>query len=138
MAPKSTGKHRWSRQALLKYTALQVPGAILLIAALFYFQERLGISLGAIVLIVVLWVAKDVFLFPFVWRAYESRHEEDPLIGAKAVARERLNPKGYVRVRGELWRASLQDASPPVEEGETVLVTGREGLTLLVERPPTP
>jgi len=43
---------------------------------------------------------------------------------------EELNPEGLVKVEGELWRAKSKS---PVSQNTTVIVTGRKGLTLLVE-----
>lgn len=125
---------RWSKRALRKYILLQIPGTALLMAVLIYLKERLGLSWGLTVLITSLWVAKDVALFPFVWKAYDHKHEEDPLLGQRAIAQEALRPSGYVRVRGELWHARLSDPADPVEAGGEVLVTGREGLVLSVRR----
>jgi membrane-bound ClpP family serine protease len=49
---------------------------------------------------------------------------------SKGVATTDLSPYGEVRVLGEKWRARVEDG--PVERGREVLVTGREGLLLLV------
>ena len=51
------------------------------------------------------------------------------LVGLRAVAVGRLAPGGPVRVGGELWNASSESE---VEAGSEVLITGVEGLTLLV------
>ena len=40
-------------------------------------------------------------------------------------------PDGQVRLAGEIWEAHSEDGA---EQGETVVVTGRDGLKLLVER----
>ncbi len=57
---------------------------------------------------------------------------QEGLIGATAVARSDLNPKGMVWVSGELWRAVAEDGT--VAKGEKVQVVGREGLQLRVRR----
>jgi len=54
------------------------------------------------------------------------------MLGAPAVARTALDPEGQVLVQGELWRAVAEDG--PVAVGETVTVTGVDGLTLRVSR----
>lgn len=56
------------------------------------------------------------------------------MIGQKGVAKERLDPSGYIFIRGELWKAEVIEGSPPVEEGETVKVEGTRGRILLVRR----
>ena len=54
------------------------------------------------------------------------------MIGQHAVVRAALDPEGQVQLDGELWRAVAEDA--PVPAGETVRVTGVDGLTLRVSR----
>jgi membrane-bound serine protease (ClpP class) len=51
------------------------------------------------------------------------------LIGEVGVVRTRLTPRGQVFLRGELWTA---EAESEVEAGESVRVTGVDGLTLRV------
>ncbi len=83
-----------------------------------------------------LWVVKDAFLFPFVWRAYDRRQERSLqiMIGKKGLAKERLAPSGYIFIHGELWKAEIAEGSPPIEEGETVRVEGIRGRILLVRK----
>ncbi len=54
------------------------------------------------------------------------------MIGQTAVVKAPLEPDGQVQVHGELWRAVAQDG--PVAIGETVEITGVDGLTLKVAR----
>jgi membrane-bound serine protease (ClpP class) len=54
----------------------------------------------------------------------------ETLIGARAEVVSPCRPTGQVRLVGELWQARCEAGAAP---GETVRVTGREGLTLLVE-----
>ena len=53
------------------------------------------------------------------------------LIGAEATVTEPCRPDGQVRLNGELWEARCAEGA---DRDETVRVTGREGLKLLVER----
>jgi hypothetical protein len=46
---------------------------------------------------------------------------------------ERIDPRGFVRSSGELWRAEIAHGARPIEKGETVKVTARHRFTLLVE-----
>jgi membrane protein implicated in regulation of membrane protease activity len=57
------------------------------------------------------------------------------LIDRDAVVIAPCRPRGQVRVDGEIWEARC-DAGATV--GESVRVTGRDGLTLLVERAAAP
>jgi membrane-bound serine protease (ClpP class) len=53
------------------------------------------------------------------------------LLGAPGSAETALEPEGWVRVRGELWKAR---AAAPVVAGEAVVVTGLRGLELQVRK----
>ena len=57
----------------------------------------------------------------------------DALVGRLAVARSDLNPEGIVFVDGVRWRAHTDGTT--IEDGEDVVVTEVEGLTLTVEKP---
>jgi membrane-bound ClpP family serine protease len=54
------------------------------------------------------------------------------LDGEHGVATERLDRSGYVRVRGELWRAELAHGARAVEKDERVQVREMRGLTIIV------
>jgi membrane protein implicated in regulation of membrane protease activity len=133
--PAKAGRSRaWSSEVLLKYTLLQLPELAFLIIVIHYVQAWIQLPSWAIWLICLLWIAKDVILYPFVWRAYDwgGRHG-DGLIDEKGVARGDLSPLGYVEVRGELWRARLKDDRSSIQAGQHVRVLDRDGLTLTVE-----
>jgi membrane-bound serine protease (ClpP class) len=55
----------------------------------------------------------------------------ETLIGQTASVVAACRPEGQVRLAGEIWAARSQEGA---ERGETVIVIGRDGLTLLVER----
>jgi membrane protein implicated in regulation of membrane protease activity len=80
-------------------------------------------------------VAKDILIFPLVWRAYDSTAFRGPhsIIGRRGVAEEQLVATGYIRVRDELWKAEVIGTRRTIEKGETVTIRGIRGLTLLVE-----
>jgi membrane protein implicated in regulation of membrane protease activity len=50
-------------------------------------------------------------------------------IGSRGLAATPISPTGYVRVNGELWRAS---SNSNIDAGEEISVVGIEGLKLLV------
>jgi membrane-bound serine protease (ClpP class) len=52
------------------------------------------------------------------------------IIGEKAVAIDRLDPQGYVLFQGEYWVA---EAENPVEKGESVVITCKDGSRLKVK-----
>jgi membrane protein implicated in regulation of membrane protease activity len=50
-------------------------------------------------------------------------------IGSRGLAATPISPTGYVRVNGELWRAS---SNSNIDAGEEISVVGIEGMKLLV------
>jgi membrane-bound serine protease (ClpP class) len=71
-----------------------------------------------------------------VWRSQRRRPTggREGMLGKIGVARQRLDPDGTVLVRGEYWSATSDE---PVQQGESVEITGIEGLRLRV-RPTGP
>jgi len=127
-------KRRWSTQALVKYTLLQLPIIVLLTTVLLVIRQWVDLPLWLIVGIIALWAVKDIAMFPVVWRAYDQSRPGDAtfIVGMQGIAKDRLAPSGYIRIRGELWRAEVMEGGKPIERGKRVLVMGIEGLTLLV------
>jgi len=50
-------------------------------------------------------------------------------IGSRGRAATPVSPTGYVRVNGELWRAS---SDSKIDAGEEIVVVGIDGMTLLI------
>lgn len=125
----------WSGRVLAKYWALQLPATGLVIAVLLVVEDDLAWPRWLVWTIVAAWVAKDAILYPFVWRSYASQPARLPLPteGAAGVAVERIDPRGFVRSSGELWRAEIARGARPIEKGEMVKVKARRRFTLLVE-----
>jgi membrane protein implicated in regulation of membrane protease activity len=117
----------------LRYCLFQLPGALAVAGLLFLLVRWWDLAPRTAALLLLLWVAKDLALYPFVRRAYEARSGGGAaaLVGALATARERLDPEGYVRVGHELWRARVRGS--PAEQGASVRVVEVRGLTLVVE-----
>ncbi len=126
---------RIRRSPFWRYAAFQIPGWILAAVAGWWLHAALGVPRWAAVTMLVVWVIKDVALYPFLRSAYEANNylPMDRLIGDWGTAVEPLAPRGYVRIRGELW---LAEVKPPatIEAGARVQVTDAKGLTLTVHR----
>jgi membrane-bound ClpP family serine protease len=118
---------------VLKYGLFQIIGVTLLLLVLTVLRQWVNLSPLFFWGFVSLWVIKDIILFAFVWRAYESKGSKDvhSLIGAQGVVIEQLAPSGYIRVRGELWHAETMKEAVGIQEN--VRVQGNRGLTLLVQ-----
>jgi membrane protein implicated in regulation of membrane protease activity len=120
----------------LRYTLLQAPDvalAALVVWALWNWMLVPGwVALAGLAL----WIAKDVAIYPLVRRSFSLGESEwvgiRPLIGARGIATEDLSPSGWVRVKGELWRARAKEDAP-VAGGTYVRVREVRGMTLLIE-----
>jgi membrane protein implicated in regulation of membrane protease activity len=117
-----------------KYLLLQIPGWLAtatVLAVLWHWQL---LSRGLALLCFFAWVAKDLILYPFLRHAYEdgAKSGSAALVGARGVAQEDLNPSGYVRVRGELWRAVAVPADQVVTSGADVEIVQAERMTVFV------
>jgi len=126
---------RWSARVVVRYALLQVPGVALLVVLLMVVQRWVDLPVWFSWGLVGLWVAKDVIFFPFTWRAYDWDRSGDAnsMLGARGVTEEQMAPSGYIRVRGELWKAEVMGDGPRIGRGEAVRVRAIRGLTLLVQ-----
>ena len=119
-----------------RYLLVQAPSWA--VAAVFLFGVRYWLEYPAwlAALILAVYIGKDFALYPFLRKAYESApaNSAAALIGQEGVAEEDLAPRGYVRIRGELWQAEIARHSGAVRKGEPVEVRNARGLTLIVAR----
>lgn len=90
------------------------------------------LAVAASMLGVLLFVVRDLVAARKAGTAVEGTG--GTLVGQLAVATTDLTPSGTVHVAGEHWSA-VSDSGEPVEQGEEVLVTEAEGLTLKVLKP---
>jgi membrane protein implicated in regulation of membrane protease activity len=113
---------------------MNLPGVAVFIAVLLIVQRWVEFPGWLFWVLIGCWIAKEVVLFPFVWRAYEPNEATlaGALVGECGIVKKRLAPSGYVQVRGELWRAERTDDGPPLEPGQIVYIHEMEGLTLYV------
>ena len=122
------------RAIYIRYILLNIPEFAAMILILIVIQYWVVIPVWLLWSIIGFWIVKDVVLFPFIWRAYDwdRAGKSRSMIGERGVAREKLVPAGYVKIRGELWRAERIGEGPPIEAGQPVRVKKMEGLTLFV------
>ena len=121
---------------LLRYAALQLPGVGLAAAGLFGLAHWLEWPGWVAPLGLALWIAHDAIMYPFVRRAFdegEPRVGAGALIGQAGIALDALEPRGYVRIGGELWRAEVAKPDAALPAGARVRVCAVDGLWLVVE-----
>jgi len=128
-------KPEWSSRIVIRYSLLQLPGTVLLIGLLFLARRWMDIPLWLMWLIPAAWVIKDVILFPFIWRAYDwdKKNDRNNMIGMQGIVSDRLDPSGYIMVRGELWKAETVEKDAMIEKGQDVQIYDINGLTLYVK-----
>ncbi len=123
----------WTAKIIVRYILLQIPMLILVslvaIIAVDFFKMQ---HWGAIVFIAV-WILKDSLMFFLVWPSYdwEKRKVEKSIIGEQATVQEILKPTGYVRYKGELWKAQIEPPDSRVKKRETVRIIAIESGMLL-------
>jgi membrane-bound ClpP family serine protease len=113
-----------------KQLAWQAAGWWLTALALAWAHALAGLPLWAAGAILTLVILKDLAVLPLL------RHLRAPAsavvaAGAHGTAVDTLDPRGYVRIAGELWRAEARGAA--IVAGTEVVVRARRGLTLVVE-----
>jgi membrane protein implicated in regulation of membrane protease activity len=128
-------KRSWSFRIFVRYLLFQVPGVVVLYFLLVLARRVVVLPMWFIWSITALWVLKDLVLFPAVWHAYDQERRDDvnSMVGSRGIAEDRLDPSGYIRVHGELWKAEVMGGSPSIRKGEEVTVRGIRGLRLFVE-----
>ncbi len=128
-------KESLSHRIVLRYSLFQLPAIIALILILIMLRMLLNIPMWSVWVSIIIWIVKDIILFPFVWRSYDKWNTgpTGSLIGLSGQVIERIAPSGYVKVNGEIWRAELESYSSPVNIGETVEIVSSQGHTLIVK-----
>jgi membrane-bound ClpP family serine protease len=118
----------------IRYGLLSIPGTVVLILILIVVRHWVPIPIWLWVTLIIFWIAKEIFLFPFVWRAYDHTHSDvsQAMIGERGITKERLAPSGYILVQGELWKAEKMINDPPIEKNTWVRVNKMDGLKLVV------
>ena len=128
-------KKSFTQTPIVRYTLLQLPGAGLVLGFLWWLHASASLALWIAVAIFLLWIGKDVALYPVVRRAYESTPPPlKRLIGLQAHVIHGFDRSGLVRLGSELWQAELVEGSGPVGTKDVVVVESTRGLTLMVYR----
>jgi membrane protein implicated in regulation of membrane protease activity len=118
----------------MQYLILQVPDIILAGAILWAAHRWTGLPARWAVALFVLWVLKDLAMYAVLRRTLvPPATGPEALVGTRAVTREALAPRGYVRVGNELWLAETTHPHEVIAPETPVIVRASRGLTLLVD-----
>lgn len=123
------------KTALRRYLLHQIPGISILILLVILFRSVLDFPSWAVWMLVGAWILKELFTVPFTWRLYVRPRlsPTDMLIGQEAVVIEHLDPRGFVKLHGELWAAEALSGEKAIPKGSTVIVEGIRDMTLIVK-----
>ena len=118
----------------VKYLIYQVPGWVLIIVILIALRHWLELSPRIAIVVFLLWVIKDFALYPLLRKSFEPSGETplEQMIGLQGVAKERIDPRGYIQVRGELWHAQIPPGGDPIPAGRKIRVVGADGIKLII------
>jgi membrane protein implicated in regulation of membrane protease activity len=118
---------------LTRYYLFQIPGWVFAAIILAVLWSSLGLPAWLASGLFGLLVIKDVVFYPLLRTAYEvGTSGAAQLVGQRGVARDRLDPAGYIHVRGELWRARIEQGAEPIQSGAAVKVIAGNRMTLTV------
>lgn len=119
------------------YTIYAIIGTILdvvvLLIVMLWVLPLLNIYIPWWIVVILLVVELGVSAFTYIMgrRALSKRLTFVPefIVGSVGVVNTPFNPTGYVRVKGELWKASCESH---VETGDEVVVVAMEGMKVVV------
>jgi membrane-bound serine protease (ClpP class) len=105
-----------------------------LVAAVLWGLPRLGIyvPLWVLIIVMVAWAVCAVIIYRMGSRALRKKPVTGmtAMVGGKARVVTPLAPEGFIRMKGELWRATTADNG--IEVGDEVSVVSQDGLKLIV------
>ena len=118
-----------------RYTVLTITTTLLeetaLVAVVLWLLPRVAINIplwGLIIMMIALGVYNYIN-YRLSKKALVKKPMISPGIGSRGRTTPPISPTGYVRVNGELWRAS---SSATIGAGEEIAVAGMEEMTLLI------
>lgn len=117
------------------YALLQIPTLALALLVVMLLLRWDWIGTTAAWVVIVLWLAKDVLLYPFYRHALAPESAASPgvegLVGLIGQCRTEVNGRGLIEVRGERWLARSADGNR-ILPGQRVEVAGHDGMVLKV------
>jgi membrane protein implicated in regulation of membrane protease activity len=122
-------------KTFLRYLLFQLPQWFVLAMFLWLLVDQNAVPRWATQAFLILWVVKDLTIYPWARRAYETNVSTgaERLVGATGVTQERLDPEGFIKINGELWKARVDAAHQPIDRNSRVKVRAARGMILLIE-----
>lgn len=122
-------------EAVVPSGALAVGGVIAFVAGslmLINLSGGLGISVFLIFFMTVLTIAFVFLMVTLIYRSHARKivTGKEELIGSLAEVRDNFEGNGWVKIKGEIWKAQ---SNVPLKQGQRVRVIGIDGLKLIVE-----
>lgn len=120
-------------RTVTRYYLFQIPGWVLAAVLVTVLHAWLGLPVWVALTVLGVVVMKDVICYPFLRKAYQLEASgAAQLVGQRGVARDSLDPTGYVYVHGELWRARTEPGAAAIPAGAEVKVVQGHRMTLTV------
>ena len=125
-----------NKRLILRYSLFQIPSLIIIMLLLYLIDRWYGLNNIIMMSIIAGWILKDIFLFPFVRKAYHIREHDKSkmMLYEKGTAVKAIDSIGFVRINGELWQAELADSNDPINKNDPIEVTEICGLKLKVKK----
>jgi membrane protein implicated in regulation of membrane protease activity len=128
---------KYQSKTVVGYTIYAAVGTVLevviLLVLLLWVPPIVNIYIPWWIVVILVAVELGVSLFTYIMgrRALSKKVTYGPeaIVGSIGVVTTPFNPTGYIRVKGELWKASCKSK---VEVGDEVRVTKMEGMKLIV------
>ena len=125
-----------TRKIIIRYSLFQIPSLLIVTLLVFTVNHWYILDNTIIVMIILFWILKDILIFPFVWKAYshKDRDKSKTILNQHGVAVDTINPKGFVKINGEIWQAELVEPNDPINQGQPTEVVEIDGLKLKVRK----
>ncbi len=125
-----------TKKIILKYTILQIPGLGLITLILYILSFFISIAQYVHIIILSIWIVKDIVMFPFVWRSFDSSSSDITrvMIGKTGTAKQDVHSEGYVIIGSEQWKAVPDATSATINKHDNIQVTDINGLTVTIKR----
>nr|WP_296751377.1 NfeD family protein [Thioalkalivibrio sp.] len=118
-----------------RYALLQIFGWAMVLLVVLVLLRWGWINTTAAGVVIVLWLAKDVLLYPLYRPALAVESAVAPgveaMVGRSGNCRTEVNGRGMIEVQGERWLARSADGTR-IAPGLRVQVVGHDGLILQV------